>query len=209
MRRLPRLGLLVGVLALVTGGAARANLLTNGSFETPVVGPSAPFGAYEHRNGSELSAWTLFSSYKGIVQFNSHYAVGASEGEQAIQLEQPGDWVSQTFASVIGQAYQLTFDLSTYATPSTMSVAVGSTSQLFGAPSDVWVPQSIHFVADSTQTVVKFESAVGFGNQFPQLDNVSVTAVPEPTPLALMVAGLGIVGLLSCRHGPRHTTHLS
>lgn len=90
---------------------AHANLLINGGFEDPVVVDTTRH--YEHRNGTELTGWTSFSTYKGTVQFNSFYDL-VSEGNQAVQIEVGGDWISQTFATVVGQSYLLSYDLSAY-----------------------------------------------------------------------------------------------
>lgn len=74
-----------------------------------------------------------------------------------------------------------------------------------------WASGSFSFVADSTSTKIGFGGTVAGGvcsdpaltsacNSFgPALDNVMVTAIPEPGEWAMMVAGLGVVGLLARR----------
>lgn len=74
-----------------------------------------------------------------------------------------------------------------------------------------WASASFSFVADSVTTKIGFGGTVAgsycnnvtpsaecksFG---PALDNVMVTAIPEPGEWAMMVAGLGVVGLLARR----------
>jgi len=62
---------LLAACCLMAGAPAHANLLTNGGFEAPIVG-----GGYVHRNGSELTGWTLYSSYRGTVQFDTAFDQG-------------------------------------------------------------------------------------------------------------------------------------
>ena len=188
-------------------GAANANLLINGGFEKPIV--TLIDGSYAHRNGTELAGWTAFSSWQGIVQFRYpyidyiHYI--PSEGLQAVQLEVPGDWIMQSFATVVGQTYRLTFDLSMQPNDASTAVgiSVGSVSATRTGTSEAFTPQvGIDFVADSALTTLKFESPVTvneFGRDFPQLDKVSVTAIPEPEDYLLMLAGLGVLGLVARR----------
>ena len=161
-----------GGLALVIVGfffsfPAQASLIVNGGFETPLVA-----GPYEHRNGTELPGWTLFSTFKGTVHFDTTYDP-VSEGSQAVQIEVPGDWISQTFATVIGQDYTLSFDLSAFSdyggpglgfTPcspfcsSILGVTVGSTNTIFGGSSAGYVSNSLQFTADALATTLKFEN---------------------------------------------------
>src|SRR5450755_4705215 len=108
LRRAVRPG--IGVLIFLTLSCARADLVTNGSFETPIVATAI---GYEHRNGSELPGWTIFSTYLGTVQFNTTYDP-VTNGSQAVQIEVPGDWISQTFATLAGAGYRLSFDMSAF-----------------------------------------------------------------------------------------------
>ena len=80
-----------------TFAAQAADLIYNGGFEEPVA-----ISPYVHRNGDQLPGWTLHSTYKGTVHFDTGYD-SVSEGSQAVQIEVPGDWISQSFATLIGQ----------------------------------------------------------------------------------------------------------
>jgi hypothetical protein len=165
--------------------------LINGGFEEPTG-----IGTYEHRNGDELPGWNLFSTYKGTVHFDTDYAP-VSEGSQAVQIEVPGDWISQSVSTVIGQEYKVSFDLSAYPvyggpnlgyTPcnpycdSILEVSVGSASEVFNGSSEEYVTHSLLFTADSAISTVKFENPFildindEWGN-YPHLDNVSVSMV--------------------------------
>jgi hypothetical protein len=165
--------------------------LINGGFEIPLVN-----GEYEHRNDDELPGWTLFSTYKGTVHFDTDYAA-VSEGSQAVQIEVPGDWISQSFVTEVGQTYLVSFDLSAFPryggpnlgfTPcnpycdSILGVSVGSESEVFNGSSEEYVTHTLLFTADSTVSTLKFENPYildindEWGN-YPHLDNVTITPV--------------------------------
>src|SRR3989344_1205454 len=183
----------LAIAGLFYSFAAQANLLINGGFEEPVV-----VGPYEHRNGNELPGWALFSTYKGTVQFDTSYDP-VSEGFQAVQIEVPGDWISQSFATVIGQNYSAAFDLSAYSvyggpglgyTPcapvcaSILGVTVGPISTTFGGSSAGYVTNTLQFTADASTTTLKFLNVgeIGVWGNYPHLDNVIVSG-PAPVPL--------------------------
>ena len=186
---------------------AHANLIINGGFEDPVVVDSSLH--YEHRNGSELTGWTLYSTYRGTVQFNSLYDL-VSEGNQAVQIEVGGDWISQTFATVVGQSYLLSYDLSAYNgfdNIGVLNVSVGTAFETLTGTAGGYSHQTLSFAADSLATTLKFENAYPTSDwyNYPHLDNVSVTAaVPEPETYALMLTGLGIMGWVVRRKKREH-----
>jgi len=66
-----------------------------------------------------------------------------------------------------------------------------------------WLAQSWSFTAVAAMTTLEFRSLtqapqIGWGAA---LDNVSVSAVPEPAGWALMLAGMALLGGLSRRSG--------
>jgi len=216
------------LLALLAGlglsFTAQANLIVNGGFETPVV-----VGTYEHRNGAELPGWALYSSYKGTVQFSTVYDP-VSEGSQAVQIEVPGDWIGQSFPSVIGESYTVSFDLSAYSgyggpglgyhpcpCVSILEVTVGNISEIVNGSSAGYMAHTLEFVADALVTTLRFESLgvpTIWGN-YPQVDNVSVIGplrVPEPATFGLIALGLALLGYghrKSCRfHQSGQPCHL-
>jgi hypothetical protein len=195
------------VLSTVT---AQANLLSNGSFEAPSFPDNGLH--YVHLTGGQLTGWTSFSTYLGTVLFNTGYDP-VTQGTQAVQIEVPGDSISQSFATSVGDLYRLTFDLSAFsgyggpglggaACPCTsiLDVSVGPVSQSYASSSLGYVTETLDFTASSSTTTLRFTnpsvpSAIG---NYPHLDNVSVVAIPEPETYALMLTGLCIVSA-ACR----------
>jgi len=110
----------------------------------------------------------------------------------------------------VGVTYGLTFDWATGqiasrtgATTDSLNVQVGSLNQTFGPVANPsggatpWTTVSTLFTATSTSQKLSF-LAVGGPNGLPPvalLDNVSVTAVPEPGTWAMMLLGFGAMGL--------------
>jgi PEP-CTERM motif-containing protein len=102
--------------------------------------------------------------------------------------------------------------------PIQASASIGATSQIFtedsNAPGNNWGTFGFNFIATTpTMALTILGRNVPAGNEFLGLDDVSVnlaavpgpmpvpgtTAVPEPETYILMVAGLGITGLIARR----------
>jgi hypothetical protein len=125
-----------------------------------------------------------------------------TEGEQAVQLEVPGDTISQTFDTVAGQAYLLTFDLSAfgvgYGFVSTLGVSIGGVSATFSGSYLQYVTESLRFIAHAATSTLTFEN-VGPYFTYPHLDRVSVVALPEPATWWLVVVGLALMTMIRRR----------
>ncbi len=203
------------VFAAATG--ARAQLVVNGGFENPTFVDNA--WHFVHTNGTQLTGWSSYSSNGGPVLFNGGF-MPVAEGKQAVELEVPGDWISQTFETTAGANYRLSFDLSAYTNyggpgmgnalcpcESLVDVGVGSMWTTFVGSSDGYSSHTLDFTADSSSTALTFMNPISpaaFGN-YPHLDNVSVylmsdgpslrqtAPIPEPETYALFLAGLAFL----------------
>jgi hypothetical protein len=206
--------------------ARAANLLVNGGFETPVQGPPN-FAAFNVPAGSPLiTGWTIV---QGNVDLTTtvNYGPGTNTLDPASvqDIDLIGDTngsggvkggLSQSFATIAGQQYRLTFDYShnngtfspDYAAQVTVadgnapanSIFSVEVSQVFGqAP---WQAFSQTFIAASDLTLLTFIDTRGAFNAGIYLDDVDVEALaagetPLPGALPLLVSGLGIFGLIA------------
>ncbi len=174
---------------------ARANLIVNGSFETPT---DPPF----------VNGFAIFPSIPGWtgpggveIQRNSVLGPGniASDGVQYTELNVNSPTsISQVIATDPGQTYILSFDYA--ARPGTgLNVATVSftgndlitLSELPG-PTITWIPMSFLVTATGPTSTLTFTGVAPNTSLGNLIDRVSlVSAVPEPASLLLVVpAGL-------------------
>nr|WP_186728946.1 choice-of-anchor C family protein [Sphingomonas panacisoli] len=130
----------------------------------------------------------------------------AQNGSRSVDLSgnAPGS-IFQTFDTMLGQVYNVTFFLGANGDgpPPTKTVSVTATGNAAGNysvgttpfPPNVvtWSPFNYVFTATGTSTTLTFTST-GQTAYGAALDNVNVTAVPEPATWALMVFGFGAIG---------------
>ena len=203
--------LLAGLVLSLTAALAQANLLTNGSFESF----SGSFSASNLANNYKLVAagnafidsWTVGNNSVDVV-FDSAY--GAIT-DHSIDIRGGGNGsVAQSFGTTAGQQYLLNFDLSSNLTGTNtanakrLDVSFNDVLlQTLYAPIALAAPsfQSFYYTATTTGlTTLKFSSYTSAGGQYGAvIDNVSVTAVPEPETLAMLLAGLGLMGSIALR----------
>lgn len=205
---------------------AHANLVANGSFEAPNIVATNIYAWYG--NGSTaIPGWTVVAPGASVdgtqLTPDTYLGLKGSDGRQWIDLT--GNYGydkglrSDSFATVVGQHYTVSFDVGNLLWGgfgrSTVGLSInGGTEQLFANTSLVttgdypmnWAHFSLDYEATSTSTTLAFfgrANGVLSNNAGIGLDNVSVTqitsAVPEPETYALMLAGLGAVGLVARR----------
>lgn len=207
-----RVSIGVGVLSLVvlpTGSVHAASILLNGNFE---AGP-APFSNQDidiPTGSTAITGWLVTGG--GIDLLEDPWDV--SDGVRAIDLDgrSPGG-IQQTFATIAGQTYVVSFDLSGnpgnglpgtgLPTIKQVRVSVGGFSEDYTFDSSgqsiaslVWTPVSFSFVAlDASDTLsfvsLSLDSSASYGAL---VDNVGVAPVPEPSALSLLAIG-GLVSL--------------
>jgi len=188
---------LVAAVSFATFGAQATELVTNGSFES-ITGsnPVADFRVVS-AGATDIFGWTVGGTSVDII----NGAYGAISGNSIDMLGSPGPGsLSQTLTTTAGQKYVLSFDLS-YNGGSYKDIGVsfaGNPTTYFtgGSPFNHY---TFEYTATSATTALAFFSTGGAEWGGAVLDNVSVTAVPEPETYAMLLAGLGLMGTIARR----------
>lgn len=194
------LPLLVAALLTIVGNAAQANVISNGSFETPDTSTIIVVGAGD----PTITNWTVGLIGVDLVDAagNGFVSGAAADGEQYLDLDgSPGPGsISQTFATTPATQYTLTFDYANnYTTPGTaqalVQVADGANTYLSNVIShntsvagnlDWTSYPAFTFTAQQATTTLSFMSMSGgvFGGIL--LDKIEINAVPEPASIGLI-----------------------
>nr|WP_310522217.1 choice-of-anchor C family protein [Polymorphobacter sp.] len=190
--------------AMLLAGSAQAATIVNGSFEVG-ISPGG-FTSVSAGDSTSIAGWTVGGG--GVDYIGSYW--NASNGSRSVDLSggAPGS-VSQTFATIAGRTYTVSFDLS--ANPDNgpalkdFSASADNTTFLTqvgqaGYPL-TWSPKGFTFTADDGAATLMFTSGAANSAWGPALDNVSVSlnAVPEPATWAMLIAGFGLVGVAARR----------
>jgi hypothetical protein len=211
------------VLAVVAATPARADLITNGDFETPVVGSGNTQQFF--RGSTSITGWTVVGNSAGsnvsIVDKNFTFMGGtanAESGNQSVDLsgtsDAGGEGLSQSVTTTIGTQYLVSFWLGRASYPEAGTGATdlyinGSFVSTYTNPNTNpttinWAQFTYQFAATMATTSVEFLNRTGGSNEETGLDNVSLTTavgVPEPASNVLFVVGLTAIGLhrFACR----------
>lgn len=195
--------------------ALAANLITNGSFE---FGSDPGSFSSLQAGDAAITGWTVGGA--GIDYIGTYWQ--ASDGVRSVDLSgstiKNGSYagsISQTIATVSGQVYRVTFDLAGNPDGAPLTKVVltsavnGGIDQLYADTFTVvpgvntranmgWLPYSFLFTATGASTTINFQSAVNsaYGAA---LDNVAISAVPEPATWAMLILGFGAVGYVTRR----------
>lgn len=182
--------LLAGGLLSGAAMADTTNLLTNGSLDS-----------------SPLNGWDISGKYKWTT--SDKYSASASDYFVKLVAKNAEASMTQTFATVAGMSYTVSFDYDSKDGAAFYGVNDGNAAAVANPDSVITWTQvsngaknmshvSYTFTALSGMTTLGF-SAASQGAKF-VLNNIAVTAaVPEPASIALFMAGLGALGLVSRR----------
>jgi uncharacterized protein (TIGR03437 family) len=199
----------VVVSAFILAGAAQANILVNGSFESPTVtvGGSQNFNV----GSAGIPGWTVMGPAGEAVAIvsgsftQSGYTVPAQDGSQWMDLTGSSsnniEGISQTAPTVSGKTYTLTFWVgnvsgSTFGTISSVglkingSLAGNYTNSTPGVRMN-WQKFTYSFVATSNTSVIEFDNLDPPSDNSNGLDNVDLEegGTASPAPVNLIVNG--------------------
>ena len=196
----------IALAALALAGTAHAagpNLVADGTFD----GSAGSFTTVG--NGGTIGAWTVGGD--SVDWIGSYWTPPVG---QSIDLDgnNPGA-VSQTLTGLAAGEYVVTFDLS--GNPDGGDATKMVDVSLGGSPAKLvtfttnssagmtWSTETLAFTVGAGDQTLSFTSADKSGPYGAAIADVSVTAVPEPGNLALMMAGaMGLFGLTR-RRGAR------
>jgi len=190
-----------GLLLAVTG--AHANLVTNGTFDSPDLSTGS-FSPVTSLSFSDLN-WGFYSGGTGLTKLIDN------GGNQFAQIA-TGDIIYTSFSVATSGQYNIGFDFQGSGlwglTDSSWAPAVVAPTML--TPSAGWTTASagpVSLVGGDSYKLY-FGGMVTPPDFYPalSLDNVSVSAVspvPEPESFAMMLAGLGALGLMGRRRMPK------
>ena len=190
------IALISASFAAQAGTINAVELVSNGNFES-INSPSFEFYQTVNAGMNNISDWTVGGTSVDLI----NGAYGAVSGNSIDMLGSPGPGtLSQNLATIVGQKYVLSFDLSANGIggdSKDIFVNIGSAAQLkFTGDMNHHVTEFINYTATSALTSLSFTSAAS-GYSGAVLDNVSVTiAVPEPDTYAMLLTGLGLMGFM-------------
>jgi choice-of-anchor C domain-containing protein len=176
------------------GGTLGENLITNGSFETVATVPGAEDFVTVAAGGTEIDSWTVLGETVDYHVNDEPLPNGnnwlAAEGSTSIDLNgTPGvGGVAQSLATLPGQTYRVTFDLSGNPLGGpvvrTLDVKAAGQSTQFEidmtgkTPSEMgWQSETWEFTAVDTTTTLEFVSTTDNDFFGPAIDNVQVSSV--------------------------------
>ena len=214
---------IITILFALGSAGARADLITNGSFEDSnknFVGDANSVD--ELLSGSSvIPGWTTINGVPTAwIKNGNPYGISASNGMFFLDLtgySNRGTYggVSQSFATVPGTNYIVTFDIGYggasgfFSGPVSITASAAGFSGVFtsaaGDPNPaVWDSETFTFKAGSTSTDLRFIGKSTAGGEYIGLDNVNVVTgppspVPEPGTYGLVLTGMGLLGCAARR----------
>lgn len=199
----------VAACLLFVGSATAQNLITDGSFESPVVAAAAGYEVFTPSAGS-LPGWSIVGTEVAVVGSSfveAGVAFVAESGNQWMDLSGLGapsltNGIIQSVATTSGLQYQLSFYLGSAYTGSgpylspTLDLSLNGGPRVSYTNSNIvtnglmnWQFFTTTFTATSaTSSIAFYYGATGASVWAVGLDNVSMTVVPAPGALAAFAA---------------------
>lgn len=186
----------LAIAGLLASGLAQAAPIFNDDFDANGLGLNAvPAG------------WTVSGGTVDIIGSPGFYDLIPGSGRY-IDLDgstKSAGLLSTSFSLAAGTTYLAEFDLAGNHRESTyesVTVNFGTASLTASLPIETgWTAYTLYFTPSASGSYsLSFQNAGG-DNIGMLLDNVSIAAVPEPGTLAMLLSGLGMIGLIARRRG--------
>lgn len=172
---------LVVVVALLPG-LSLAGPFHNGSFENGLNPPTNSYSSL-YAGNTNIDGWVVAA---GRIDW-SGTLYNPKDGHLSAQLVSDGSAISQTFDTVAGDNYQVSFSLQpwgTVTTPVTVNVNIGSSTYnavIPVGPGNTWYNYSFVMPASTTSSTLAF-SNVNAGAVNPAIDDVSISTAATNIP---------------------------
>lgn len=214
-------------LFVIVPSAAQGAAFTNGSFELPGLPPGT--FVYLAPGDTRLAGWSIGGAGGPVGHFNNDsFLTGPSpgpfdavDGTHQVSFNTgdlpPGNFISQSFDTTVGQRYAVTFfvgrlgferegaDISL--TASVLSETGDTLTSLRATPYGLGYSgsESVYFTADSaTSTLLFTDTSLETRAVDILLDDIVVTAIPEPSRFELAtLAALGGMAMVFARRRAR------
>lgn len=193
--------------AALLGAAAptvAANLIVNGGFEATGFGGTGSY--YNIGSGGDHAVpgdfgFTVSSNNVDIIA-NGVYTAGLAGGG-AYNLDLVGygatGEISRSFATVLGKSYLVSLDYNQNGSGRQAEVRIDGLAIGTLIGSSTWQNFTTSFIGTGATVTFAVTNTVGGGNAGVVLDNISVTAVPEPAAWGMMLAGFALIGFAKRR----------
>jgi hypothetical protein len=185
----------IGLLVAASPAAAVTNLIVNGDFEAPGFGGTATYVTVPPIPSD--FGWSVPVNAVDIIAngvFAPFLPTGGLYNLDLVAIGSTGA-ISQTFATVLGKTYTLSIDFSQNGQASrSADVVLDSTTLTTLVSNGPWQTWSTTFVGTGAPTTLLITEVIGGNSAGVALDNISVTAVPEPATWAMLITGFGMVG---------------
>jgi choice-of-anchor C domain-containing protein len=188
----------IAVLAFagaVGSSHAVTNILVNGNFELnngDVNNGGNPAYTVVNAGSSLITGWAVGGTSVDLIK--DGYGAITNVSVDLAGSPGPGS-LTQTFNTTAGYTYTLTWDYGNNCGTCNIDVKFGDLAlQSFSVPGTGYSSGSLNFVAAGTGLSSVVFSSSSANNSGPTLDNVVLTAVPEPTAYAMALASLALLG---------------
>ena len=184
-------------LVSLAASAAPTNMVANGSFEAQVLNS----GTWTYLD--TLTGWSSDSTFNNKFELRNNVDGAAQDGHNFVELDTTRNSdIYQTITSTGLNTLSFWYmnRPNTSVATNGLSFSFGTSAPVVMASASGWTNYitTIDFGTGSTKKLTF--SALGVSDSYgTSLDNISVTAVPEPETFLMMLAGMGLMGFIARR----------